>query len=389
MSSEISSCYICIEKFNWNKRTPKITQCCEKIICLECMTKIFKSNKNEIICPLCRALTSFPPKLLKSYIHFNCFNCGSKLNQEEEVLIQIDANDKEKLGCSNCIQGKGKSFIIIYKTIIQEIKDSEESFRIDYNYLKSEIHDIIRPHVKNLKNELSAMIKKFIYKGIINKFLDTYTLKKENFKVFEGYNDSLKYFEKFKKEELNEKTISYFIKSIRKYNKEKVCIEEISQKGLHFLSNSQYFLNSNEFKFENILNKISKKYSIPYCISSDASFSFLINNHKHIDRKFSSSDDIMSLRKKIEDIETENNMLKEKLSENKLTLEEYKSQHSILLEKFLDVSLRDKNQYNDKLTEQRADNFIIINIRGIENRHTANKINQSVNSQLRIKTVKK
>src|SRR5690242_20375286 len=66
--------YICLEPFDLVDRIPKKLDCCDKIFCLDCLTKLHMSNK--IICPLCRKDNKVSnPKTLNDAYMF-CMNCS-------------------------------------------------------------------------------------------------------------------------------------------------------------------------------------------------------------------------------------------------------------------------------------------------------------------------
>lgn len=45
-------CFICLEKYNETKNIPKKMSCCNNIICLQCLKKVYQIRKKSF-CPLC------------------------------------------------------------------------------------------------------------------------------------------------------------------------------------------------------------------------------------------------------------------------------------------------------------------------------------------------
>ncbi len=96
-------CDICKENFDYDDKLPKILTCCKnKIVCLDCLNKIFNKDNKIFICCFCKQKNKERPidldndkkilKKLKTGKKLECLYCKKK---EDFINFFYDEDEKK------------------------------------------------------------------------------------------------------------------------------------------------------------------------------------------------------------------------------------------------------------------------------------------------------
>ena len=132
-----NECPICFENYDLDEKLPKKVPCCKKIICLECLDKIYKKNANDFKCCFCKQDIKKSPinlnnahilKKIKTGKELECLICKNK----EDFINFFYDEDEKKIKCKKCFKNKSKKkfrLINIFKEFNKNNQQEIEFFK--------------------------------------------------------------------------------------------------------------------------------------------------------------------------------------------------------------------------------------------------------------------
>lgn len=266
MDDDKVTCGICLEKYdlkNVNK-LPKKIQCCGKVYCFGCLNDIYKRKNNQILCPICRKITTVPPQDLetieKVFDNFlTCPNCKGK-TIKSELFFSFDT---QQIKCEKCQKGD-----IRLNDFIEPVVMDLSSFLEPLLKENKDLIPIIDKKIDQKLTEMFETIKQYLKREIKNK-----TIKEINSKFgcdlinsYKSFKDTIAQFDE------SYKVMNSFLKN------EDVDILKINEKVLDYSKNGE--IGKNEIdKYLNLYNIVQQNeiFKVRDGIKQEEIQTFLLN----------------------------------------------------------------------------------------------------------------
>ena len=245
MDDDRVTCQICMEKYDMknDNRLPKKISCCGNIFCFGCLNDIYKRKNNQILCPICRKITTVPPQNLETdngvFEDFlTCPSCKGK-TIKSELFFSFDTH---QIKCEKCQQGD-----IRLNDFIEPVVVDLSSFLGPLLKENMDLIPLIEQKIDQKLTEIFDSIKQYLKREIKNK-----TIEEINSKfACNLINDYNAFISKVTQLDESYKAMNSFLNN----GNEKVDIQKINEKVLYYSQNGE--IGKKEIdKFINLYNLV-------------------------------------------------------------------------------------------------------------------------------------
>ncbi len=275
-----------MEPFDKNliNKIPKILPCCNKTICYGCLEKIYIKNNNQILCPICRKITSQNPlnlpnndKVFDGFL--KCLNCNKEVIKTQ---LFLNFNEKVNLKCSYC---QNDDFAL--NDFLPDYLNGLNDFIKEY-YNKDNLVKKLEIKIKKILSDFFQEIKQILFIQLRDKIINeinlifNYDIQKDC-EIFYNYLNEIKqkydYLNSFSKDDTNKRfnseniinTINYCFQTSDIINKEKIKYNYISD----FIKNNSLIILKEKINVKEVSDFLLKIFKIPILEDIKDEYDFL------------------------------------------------------------------------------------------------------------------